>query len=300
MRKFWFVLAGILLLAGAGFGIWLYWQNYHLAQTTQTETKKQTNSLDNPSQSTAQPKDTNDKFIVKNPVDLSQIQAISKFRSCAGHDFSGFNVFGQKETNRSMKHYFAPLDSLKATKKIKIFAPFDGIITNISKSEGHNDYQIELQGPDTGEWVFIFMHVFLKSELQQFSVVKAGQEIGYAYVPKNCNDFDIALKKFEIPDSYSQKDEYLALQRQLMQKMVEGEQLSEEEMTQREQMEQQLPTPKEIYDSIFFHMTDSVLEEYQTQGVSLDNIIVSKAYRDAHPCNFNLMYTREEDWVKIK
>ncbi|HEX9804392.1 MAG TPA: hypothetical protein VGA67_01815, partial [Candidatus Dojkabacteria bacterium] len=43
-------------------------------------------------------------LITSNPIDLSQISRISKFRSCAGHNFSGYNVQGVRESNRSMKH----------------------------------------------------------------------------------------------------------------------------------------------------------------------------------------------------
>jgi len=32
-----------------------------------------------------------EQFISSNPVDLSQINRISKFRSCIGHDYSGTN-----------------------------------------------------------------------------------------------------------------------------------------------------------------------------------------------------------------
>ena len=47
----------------------------------------------------------NQKFITANPFNLSQISAISKFRSCVGHDYSGLNANGKEETKRSMKHY---------------------------------------------------------------------------------------------------------------------------------------------------------------------------------------------------
>lgn len=54
------------------------------------------------------------------------------------------------------------------------------------------------------------------------------------------------------------------------------------------------------FDSIFYHMTPAVLAEFNAKGVSLDNIIISKDYRDAHPCNFNITYDRPEDWVVLK
>jgi len=76
-----------------------------------------------------------DQFITSNPVDLSQINRISKFRSCIGHDYSGTNSEGRQESNRSMKHYVEPINSLAGTSgELQVFAPFDGRITQ-DKSE---------------------------------------------------------------------------------------------------------------------------------------------------------------------
>ncbi len=73
-------------------------------------------------------------FIVANPLNLSQIQRISKFRSCIGHDYSGLNIEREKETLRSMKHYIEPLPSLIGTDQVNIFAPFDGEISEVKDS----------------------------------------------------------------------------------------------------------------------------------------------------------------------
>ena len=70
-------------------------------------------------------------FIIANPLDLSQIQRISLFRSCVGHDYSGKNIEGEEEILRSMKHYLEPLPALVGTNQIKIFAPFDGKVAEI-------------------------------------------------------------------------------------------------------------------------------------------------------------------------
>ena len=36
-------------------------------------------------------------FVAANPINLSQIARISKFRSCIGHDYSGFNAVGKRK-----------------------------------------------------------------------------------------------------------------------------------------------------------------------------------------------------------
>ncbi|MBI2039909.1 hypothetical protein HYT18_02455 [Candidatus Microgenomates bacterium] len=33
-------------------------------------------------------------------------------------------------------------------------------------------------------------------------------------------------------------------------------------------------------------MSDTVLNEYQSKGITLENIIISKESRDKNPCNF--------------
>ena len=63
-------------------------------------------------------------FITANPLDLSQIKSISRFRSCEGHNYSGQNANGEEETYRTMKHYLGSVDQLAQTdQRVKIFAP---------------------------------------------------------------------------------------------------------------------------------------------------------------------------------
>jgi len=240
-----------------------------------------------------------EKFIIKNPVNLSQVEMISKFRSCAGHDFSGLNTDYVNESNRSMKHYFAPFESLKGTTKIQIFAPFDGIITEIDEDKGKPPYQKDLhvyiRGPSAGEWVFIFMHVSLNPDLKVGSTVKAGELIGYANVPMEHQDFDIALKKFDLPEKFEK------IEMEVLERAMRGECSLEELYSEYEDIVgEEPPIPLEIYDSIFNHMSDEVLAEYAEKGVTPENIIICKEYRDAHPCDFNINYNREEDWVRLQ
>lgn len=115
------------------------------AACTKTNTSNQTGKVTNTAVSTApNPSAT---YITANPVDLSQIEKISKFRSCAGHDFSGHNFLGETETDRSMKHYLKPLSAFDDN-KAALYAPFDG---QVYEAEGP---QPEIQtSPDN--WVFL-------------------------------------------------------------------------------------------------------------------------------------------------
>ena len=54
---------------------------------------------------------SSEPLILANPLDLTQIKLLSKFRSCVGHDYSGRNAKGEKETDRSMKHYITTIQS---------------------------------------------------------------------------------------------------------------------------------------------------------------------------------------------
>src|SRR3989338_174833 len=125
----------------------------------------------------------NRKFIVSNPLDLSQIAAFSKYRSCAGHDFRNPSAAtGEKEaTPRSLKHYVKVRSDLSGKNGVvKALAPFDGKIFEIDEDLGDlNDQQIWLT-PDSispRQWHFIFFHLDLEDGLKEGSPVKAGQVI---------------------------------------------------------------------------------------------------------------------------
>lgn len=136
-----------------------------------------------------------DKPIVANPVDLSTIKTISKFRSCAGHEFgytSGFS--NEKEAKSSMKHYFGWKDDLTDEKSVPVYAPFDGTIMH---TEVGTDQFIIQQNPFAG-WVFDFTHVIIKDGITEGSIVKAGEVVGYANLRKT-KAFDIILQTQKKP-----------------------------------------------------------------------------------------------------
>ncbi len=139
--------------------------------------------------------ETNDdlRFIVANPLELSQIQRMSTFRSCIGHDYSGLNTDGEKETLRSMKHYLEPLPSLIGIDQIKIFAPFEGKVVEIL--DGPPGKAIYISAKAAPSWKFIFFHADIMPGLQEGATVKAGQLLGHASPGISAN-FDIGLKQF--------------------------------------------------------------------------------------------------------
>ena len=177
-----------------------------------------------------------EKFIVINPLDLSEIFSLSKFRSCMGHDYSGKNTQGDTETQRSMKHYITVKEGVKA----KAFAPFDGQVTSIEQPE--RGYQVWLKPDANPNFAFIFFHI--EPQVKKGGKVAAGDLIGYGLTVREGGNFDMTIKGFE-----------------------------------------GFGGPK-IFDSPFYHMSNTVLTEYQNKGITLENIIISKAERDKNPCNF--------------
>ncbi|MBI2176292.1 hypothetical protein HYU40_02990 [Candidatus Woesearchaeota archaeon] len=135
---------------------------------------------------------SSNKLIIANPLDLSQIKQISKFRSCVGHDYSGRNNNGERETLRSMKHYVEPLQKLRTGNTVKIFAPFDGKVRELLESPPGKQMYISANAAPS--WNFIFFHISPLPEVRQGSSVKAGQLVGYA--SKDIHNFDIGLKQF--------------------------------------------------------------------------------------------------------
>jgi|GEM_PF-550523 len=132
------------------------------------------------------------QFITANPIKLGQISAISKFRSCVGHNYSGYNVQGELEAaNRSMKHYLKVKDP-----KPEVFAPFDGTIIKVEAERAAYGKQVHLVSP-AHPWIFIFFHVDLNPDLTVNSAVTAGQQLGRAGTKVANDSFDFTLVKYE-------------------------------------------------------------------------------------------------------
>ncbi|HVC58679.1 MAG TPA: hypothetical protein VND15_04375 [Candidatus Acidoferrales bacterium] len=208
-------------------------------------------------------------FIAVDPVNLSQISQISKFRSCSGHDYSGYDVQGYLETNRSMKHYFSPIQQLSGTTgKIQEYAPFNGTVERVVEEQtpvgkqvwvGYTSSGPQSGYPPVGIWHIVFFHMDPVPGITVGSHVTAGQLIGYANQTSPIQEFDMALTQYNGSNGiYNQ-----------------------------------------VLDSIFNHMTPQVLAQFMAVGVNQNDIIISKAYRDANPCNFNVYVYNPNDSVVL-
>ncbi len=197
------------------------------------------------------------KYITAVPVDLSQIQSISKYRSCAGHNRDGYDFDRVLELDRSMKHYFYPIPRFQGTMdKVKLFAPFDGTIIQISWEKDKNIPQrphhgngIDFGTDKDPNVKFNFGHIYFARDFKVGDKVKAGELIGYAALESKINDFDIDLGARQF---YGRDKDV-----------------------------------KEVLGSAFDHMTDNVLAEFAKYGITPDNTKFTKEYRDANPCHFD-------------
>ena len=134
---------------------------------------------------------SSEPLIIANPLDLTQIKLLSKFRSCVGHDYSGRNAKGEKETDRSMKHY---ITTIQSSGQVKIFAPFDGTVSAIARESRGS--RVHLSPKATARTHFIFFHVNLLPAFdQKGSVITAGQHIGYAH-ERDLVNFDMGMRIF--------------------------------------------------------------------------------------------------------
>lgn len=206
---------------------------------------------------------TTAKYITAVPVDLTRIQSISKYRSCAGHDNSGYSFEQMPETNRSMKHYLLPVEKYQGTlDKVKMFAPFDGKVTSILLEKDnkngrlHTGNSITLSTPVDENVGFMFAHIYFVKDFKVGDTVKAGELIGYAALGEQYNDFDIELKG--------------------------------------------LSGKQQIYGSAFDHMTDSVLAEFKKYGITPENMKFTKEYRDANPCNYASQGKNPDDYLLVR
>jgi len=205
---------------------------------------------------------TTAKYITAVPVDLTQIESISKYRSCAGHIRDGYSFEGDLESDRSMKHYLLPVDAFKNTNdQVKIFAPFDGIVIKIDQEK---DIKVGDEAILSGMGIhlstsvdpnidFVFGHVFLVRNFKVGDTVKAGELLGYAATGCGKNGgrtgctFDIDLSTPGGVTAYNNR---------------------------------------EVLGSVFDHMTDLVLAEFAKYGVTPENTKFTKEYRDTHPCKY--------------
>ncbi len=220
--------------------------------------------------------DPNAKYITAVPVDLTQIQKITKYRSCAGHVRAGYNFDRELEYDSSMKHYFYPIPEFQGTiDKVALYAPFDGTVYEIfweadkgyygRKNPGNG---INLATSADPNVKFGFGHLYFVGDIKVGDHVKAGQLIGYAALGEVGNDFDLDLTaKQKRTDKNSKED-------------------------------------IEVLGSVFDHMTPEVLAEFAKYGITPDNTKFSKEFREANPCgyageNAGPSSQQDEAWVEL-
>jgi hypothetical protein len=196
------------------------------------------------------------KFIQHDFVDLSRIYSISKFRSLAGHDFSGGG-----ETCRSMKHYFEPQQTEDSSAYITqhmgipakpdgvhdnpVYSPVDGTIAQISDEHTPIGQQVSIFPDNAPGFNIRLFHVWPKAGLHGGTWpfgwggthVKAGEQIG---VLGQYQGTDISVQIGRMPWN-------------------------------------------EHFISYFDVMPDSIFASYKARGLSSRaDVIETKAYRDAH------------------
>lgn len=198
--------------------------------------------------------------LVTNFVDLDKVQEISLYRSCTGHTVVPQD---KREMKRNMKHYVKLYPQYKKEDTVEVYAPYDGTIALLREDLEHGlqgeiwiaqDRGVFFLLPPLGLWMVNFEHVRPLSDLKYGSKVKTGELVGYASFIGNEYDptFDVVYAKIGIPprriDNWT--------------------------------------SPFADLDSVFNHMDENVLAEYEERGATKENIILSKEERDANPCEY--------------
>lgn len=106
------------------------------------------------------------KFVNTDYLNLDYIDAISRFRSGVGHDYSD-----DFETCRCMKHYYSVFaDS-------DVFAPVSGTILSLIDEGG--SFKIVIRSEAYPAFYFDLFHVEITPDLQEDDYVTEGQKIGH-------------------------------------------------------------------------------------------------------------------------
>lgn len=220
--------------------------------TSQTDNQQTTQTINNTNSKNYLPSPDR-LYITANPIDLGQVEKISKFRSCAGHDSSGHNFMGQVETDRSMKHYVNPIAAFEDD-KAAFYAPFDGTVYFVDGPHPEQGPgrarggELDLISPLELHAVVELGHINAIATLKKGDAVKSGQFLGYAATAGGSgNDFDLVVRAINQPPPISNYD---------------------------------------TFDSVFNHMTPEVLAEYAKFGLTKEAMFFSKEFRDGHPCLF--------------
>ncbi|MEK7202557.1 MAG: hypothetical protein AAB669_03470 [Patescibacteria group bacterium] len=236
--------------------------------------KRQTN----PQTATSSTENGEAPTITANFVDLDKIAAITKFRSCQGHI-----VVPQdgSETRSNMKHYlYLKKESTSARRLVKLYAPFDGFVSDIYKGDedfsdrdpASRDLTVS-KSKGLGarsDWGFSFLHIEPLDGLKEGNAVKAGELLGYV--------------SLELIPPYYAFDVVYAKMGSFPKKIDKWN------------------SPYAALESAFAHMDSDTLAKFSVFDVdSADDFAITKATRDAAPCQYGpdgrqFNQERDENW----
>ncbi|EKD84694.1 MAG: hypothetical protein ACD_38C00171G0004 [uncultured bacterium] len=202
-----------------------------------------------------------DFLIVRNMFDLNQTIAFSQFRSCQGHRSMSQST---KEPDSSMAHYIMTNAKFKTESQgqVKVFAPFDGYITNSLNFQGFSFVPKSSRLPwwPFNQFRINLAHVKALPQYNGTVAVKAGDLVGFddpnEFYPDATNiSLDVRIGVMALPPEN---------------KANNGEPL------------------KNMY-SMFLYMSDEVFAEYKAAIPGLESredFIIPLSYRAANPCKF--------------
>ena len=202
------------------------------------------------------------EVITSSPFNPADIASITKFRSCAGHDYAEGSNDGkvvsqdpQYEKFSSMKHYIGTLKQ-NTNDRINVFAPFDGFVSKVTVESGgaggtfaNPGSQINLIPYANPAITFTYFHVYGLS-VKVGDAVTAGQKIAYNEVQSvnvGHSSFDIAMSKFDMAAMLAKASRKL---------------------------------------SMMNYLSPTVASIFAKAGLTPENSIWSAAYRTANPCIF--------------
>ena len=108
-------------------------------------------------------------------VDLSNVERISKFRSCQGHTVVPVD---QSESRRNMKHYVILKPEFQGTGIVPLYSPYDAEVSGIRSNLEHGlEGEIWLNGGS--EWQFSIEHINILDTIHEGGRVRAGELLGY-------------------------------------------------------------------------------------------------------------------------
>lgn len=213
------------------------------------------------------------KIVKAHMINPEDLEAISKFRSGAGHDFSTMG-----EICRSMKHYFMPkgftaYNSQQQSEQtqgeymppaptpdtaVSIYSPVDGKIGSIASEQYPIGKQISISVKDNAKITMRLFHVYPADGITEGMDVTAGQKIG-------------EISKYQQTDIAVQ-----VLTRTGIQML-----------------------------SYYQVMPDSLFADYAAHGITdRSEFIITKKARDAKPLSCNgeqfTQQNSQDDWVSLK